>query len=169
VKPKESLTLLEINGIIDFCSRAFEEDLSPYFQTFIDPIHVLGKLDGELVSHALWITRYLQIRDQPVLRTAYIEAVATDPAHRRKGYSTLIMERVAREIMEFDIGCLSPADTTLYSRLGWEYWQGKLFARKGGSLIDFPDETAMILRTPLTPVLDTFSPLSVEWREGEVW
>jgi aminoglycoside 2'-N-acetyltransferase I len=169
VKPKEKLTFFEINGIIDFCSQAFEEEYSPYYLTYIDPIHVLGKLDGELVSHALWITRYLQIRDQSVLRTAYIEGVATDGAHRRKGYASALMERVAKEISEYDIGCLCPADTTLYSRLGWEYWQGTLYARKGGKLIEFPVDCAMILRTPNTPDLDISAALSIEWREKEVW
>ena len=64
----------------------------------------------------------------------------------------------------------APAKTTLYARLGWEYWQGPLFHRKNGKLIRDPvDEALMILRLPKTPDLNLSLPISVEWREGEVW
>jgi hypothetical protein len=35
--------------------------------------------------------------------------------------------------------------------------------------VDTPDERVMILSLPQTPSLDLDLPLSVEWREGEVW
>jgi hypothetical protein len=57
----------------------------------------------------------------------------------------------------------------MYARLGWEFWRGPLFIRRAGRLIPTPDEEVMILRLPKTPPLDLEAPLSVEWREGELW
>jgi aminoglycoside 2'-N-acetyltransferase I len=169
VKPGSSLSQNEIREVIDLCSLAFEEDFSSYLDEFDDPVHVLAKLDGILVSHALWITRWIEIRGLEPLKTAYVEGVATGEIHRGKGYATAIMKRLAGEIQGYDIGALSPADTTLYTRLGWEYWQGPLYARKKGDWVRVPEETAMILRTPKTPSIDIQAPLSIEWRKGDVW
>lgn len=82
VKPGDSLSQNEILEVIDLCSRAFEEDFSPYLDAFDDPVHVLVKLDGALVSHALWITRWMEIKGLTHLRTAYVEGVATDETLR---------------------------------------------------------------------------------------
>ncbi len=170
VIPGNQLSVVDRAAIVDLCSRAYQEDYEPYMKTFRDPVHLLGWLAGELVSHALWITRWLQIQGGPLWRTAYVEAVATAEACRGRGFASAVMQRLAREIVAFDIGALSPADTTLYARLGWEYWQGPLFTRTAaGWQPDPPDERVMILRLPNTPALDLHAPLSVEWREGEVW
>jgi len=156
-------------AILALCSQAFEEDYAPYLETFDDAVHILARLDGRLVSHALWITRWLQVGNGPLLRTAYVEGVATVENFRGQGFATTVMEHLVEEIADFEIGALSPADTSLYSRLGWEFWQGSLFHRKAGKLTPDPDETVMIWRLPKTPDLDLSRPLSVEWREGEVW
>ena len=169
VKPGNSLSQNETREVVDLCSQAFEEDYSSYLDVFDDPIHVLAKLDGVLVSHALWITRWMEIKGLPRLRTAYVEGVATQEIQRGKGYATAVMKRLAGEIQEYDIGALSPADTTLYSRLGWEYWQGQLYSRKDRYWLLVPEETAMILRTLRTPSLEIQAALSIEWREGDVW
>ena len=169
VKSGNSLSQNEIREVIDLCSRAFEEDFSSYLDEFGDPVHVLAKLDDVLVSHALWITRWMEIKDLARLRTAYVEGVATEEIHHGKGYATAVMKRLAGEIQGYDIGGLSPADTTLYTRLGWEYWQGSLYTRKDSAWLMVPEESAMILHTPRTPSLDIQASLSIEWREGEVW
>jgi aminoglycoside 2'-N-acetyltransferase I len=56
-----------------------------------------------------------------------------------------------------------------YARLGWELWRGPLFVRTDAGLMPTPDEEVMILRLPRTTPLDLDSPLSAEWREGELW
>lgn len=170
IVPKNRLSVTDTTTIISLCSHAFEEDYTPYFNSFDDSIHILGYLEGELVSHALWITRWLQINQGLLLRAAYVEGVATVEKYRGLGFATTLMERLAKEIVNFEIAALSPAETTLYARLGWEYWQGPLFHRKSGVLIpDPPDESVMILHLPQTPSLDLSLPISIEWREGEVW
>jgi aminoglycoside 2'-N-acetyltransferase I len=103
------------------------------------------------------------------LRTAYVEAVATEPAFQRRGFATAVMQRVAHAIGDFDLGGLSPSEVGFYERLGWELWRGPLSIRSAAGLIPTPNERVMILRLPRTPPLDLHSPLSAEWREGELW
>ncbi len=169
IKPGDALSHFEVEEIVGLCSRAYEEPFRPYLESFPSPIHVLGKLDGILVSHALWITRWIQVEGSFPMKTAYVEAVATEETQRGKGYASNVMTCLAEQILEYEIGGLSPAETTLYSRLGWEYWCGSLYSRKEGQWLLLPEERAMILRTPNTPALDIHTPLSIEWREGEVW
>jgi aminoglycoside 2'-N-acetyltransferase I len=178
MKPELTLQIISINDltaaslaeIITLCSQAYEEDFTPLIDSFENAVHILACLDDQLVSHALWITRWLQVSEGPLLRTAYVEAVATQEQLRNQGFATAVMARLADEIADFDLGGLSPAETTLYARLGWEYWRGALFHRKDGQLFPDPaDEELMILRLPNTPDLNLAKPISVEWREGEVW
>jgi aminoglycoside 2'-N-acetyltransferase I len=168
--PGSALTAAERSAILDLVNHAYEEDLTALFHTFAGATHVLGTVDETLVSHALWVTRWLQVDDGPLLHTAYVELVATDAVWRRRGFATAVMERVAEEIQDYDIGALSPFSVSYYAGLGWERWQGPLFIRQDGRRLPTPDdEDVMILRLPKTPPLDLHASLSVEWREGEVW
>lgn len=151
------------------CNRAYEEDLEPYFKTFTDATHVLGTLDGVLVSHAMWVTRWLQPGDGPRLRTAYVEMVATAPEFEQRGFATAVMHRLMEAISGFDLAALCPAETGVYARLGWVYWWGPLFIHTDEALMPTPDERVMILRLPKTPALDLNLPLAAEWRAGELW
>lgn len=164
-----ALSPAEWAEVLALCNRAYEEDLEPLFETFEGGTHVLGSLSGSIVSHAMWVTRWLQPGDGPLLRTAYVEMVATDPPYQRRGFASLVMERLAEGIADFDLGGLSPAFPLMYARLGWEFWRGPLFIRRSDRLIPTPDEDVMILRLPKTPPLDLEAPLSVEWRAGELW
>jgi aminoglycoside 2'-N-acetyltransferase I len=166
----DSLSDIDRRTLISLCSRAFEEELEPLFNTFVDATHVLGYWDGSLVSHALWITRSLQVGTGPLLRTAYVEAVATEQAYRHRGFATEIMKRVADEVQDFDLAALSPFSVAYYERLGWELWRGPLFVRtENGLSPSLDDEEVMVLRLPGTPDLDLDASLSAEWREGELW
>jgi aminoglycoside 2'-N-acetyltransferase I len=156
--------------ILDLCNRAYEEDLGLIFNTFKDATHVLGFLETTLVSHALWVTRWLQMGNNSVMRTAYIEAVAAEKIYRARGFASMIMKRVAQEIQDFDLAALSPFSVAYYARLGWELWYGPLFIRTDEGLLQTPrDGDVMILQLPQTPELDLYAPLSAEWREGELW
>ncbi len=104
------------------------------------------------------------------MRTAYIEATATEKMYRTRGYAATVMNRVAEVIQDFELGVLSPFSVAYYERLGWELWHGPLFIRTGEGLMRTPrDGDVMILRLPHTPFLDLYAPLSAEWREGELW
>ena len=167
VVSSESLSGDDRENIIALCSRAYEEDFE--LLPFGEATHVLGYYAGRLASHAMWVTRWLQPGNEPPLCTAYVEAVATESEYRNRRFATRVMERLAESIVDFDLGALSPAETSLYSRLGWTFWQGPLFIRTSGELLSTPDERVMVLRLPKTPPLDIEASLSAEWRHGELW
>ena len=159
-----------LREICALCTEAYQEDFSVHLEFLGGGVHVVGRLDGVLVSHAMWVTRMLEPAGRPALRTAYVEAVATKPSHQRQGFASAILTRLASEIWDFDLGALSPSDPSFYARLGWERWQGPLFIRTDQGLLTTPDESVMILRLPGTPRdLDLTVSLSAEWRSGELW
>src|SRR4030067_3612853 len=76
--------------VLFLCSLAYENDFEPVLSIFKNPTHVLAYVYEVLVSHALWITRWLQYDHLLMLRTAYIEAVAAHPAHQQLGLGTAV-------------------------------------------------------------------------------
>ena len=170
VSPGNELPDQTRREIVDLCTLAFEEDLESLLASFKGSVHVLGRLEPTLVTHALWVTRWLQAGTGMLMRTAYVEAVATDPSFRGRGYATSVMHRIAEEIEDYDLGGLAPFSVSYYARMGWERWRGPLFIRTEDGLLPTPDEeNVMILRLPNTPHLDLDVPLSAEWRKGELW
>jgi aminoglycoside 2'-N-acetyltransferase I len=165
----ESLSKRERAGVLALCSRAFNMNYEPLFNTFRAATHILARQDGALVGHALWVTRWLHSDALPLLRTAYVEAVAVEEAFRGRGIGTTVMQRLAQEIVDFDLGGLATGRPSFYARLGWETWRGPLSVRTADKVIPTPENGMMILRLPKTPQLDLDAPLSAEWREGELW
>jgi len=162
----ESLSASALAAIRELCDLAYGK---PVFETFTGGEHLLGRYRGRLVAHAMWITRWLQPQGHAPLKTAYVKLVATHPRHRLRGYATAIMERVAVEIANEELGGLSPASHRLYERLGWRFWRGPLFTRTAGGTLPTPGERVMVLQLSRTPPLDFQAPMSIEWRRGEVW
>lgn len=169
ILPGDELTPQAYADVLEMCNRAYEEDLGALFNTFNHTTHVLGYLGGALASHAMWVTRWLQAGDGPLLRTAYVEMVATEPRLQRRGLATAVMRRLAESITEYDLGALCTGSPEFYARLGWVDWRGALFIRAREGLMLVPDERVMILWLPKTPALDLDLPLSAEWRAGELW
>lgn len=156
--------------IVALCNRAYGEDLETLLETFAGATHVLGYHHDLLISHALWVTRYLQAGANPVMRTAYVEAVATEADFRQRGFASSIMKHLVGEIQDYELAALSPFSVEYYARLGWERWRGPLFIRTKESLVPSTEaEEVMIFRLPKTPPLDLNASLSAEWREGELW
>jgi aminoglycoside 2'-N-acetyltransferase I len=170
VKAGRDLSRDEYLEILGLCTQAFRRDYSPFMESFKDPTHILGRYGGKLVSHVLWITRWLQIGASPLLRTAYIEALATDLNQRNKGFASEIMRKVVGEIQDYDIAALATGSQGFYARLGWQLWCGPLFVRGEQGLLPTPDEHGvMVLPLARTPPFDLNSSLSVEWRKIELW
>jgi aminoglycoside 2'-N-acetyltransferase I len=165
------LSSSERKAIIDVCTQAYGEDFTAILAQFPDAIHLLAHRESRLVSHACWVTRWLQPDGLPLLKTAYVEAVATVPAFQRKGIGSAVMQRVAMEIQDYALGGLCAAHDHIgfYRRLGWEIWCGPKAIRTSETLIATPDEDVMILRTAKTPPLNIFTTITAEWREGDVW
>ena len=151
------------------CNEAYGEDVTRCFADVGPGIHLLGWHGPALVSHVMWVDRMLYLEGHEPLRSAYVELVATRTRDLRHGYATNLMQRLALEIQAYDIGALSPANTSLYDRVGWERWRGALFHRTAGGVVPDPGEEVMVLRLPGSPAFDLTADLSVDWRPGEVW
>ena len=169
VASADLLSAAERDEILSLCAAAFDEDVGRMFALLPGSTHVRARLDGRLVGHACWVTRWLQPDGLPPLRTAYVEAVAVDPDHQRRGIGGRIMRRLVAEVQDYDLTALSPAVEPFYARLGWEPWRGPTAIRTDGGSLPTPDEEIMILRTRRTPPLDLNARISAEWREGELW
>jgi aminoglycoside 2'-N-acetyltransferase I len=169
VVPTDALSASDLDEVRALCSDAYREDFTRTFDQLGPGWHVMGRREGILVSHAMWVTRLLQPTSLEPLRTAYVEAVATEPAYQRRGYATAVLRRLAEEVQDFDLAALSPSEEGFYGRLGWELWRGPLLIRRGRVLEATPDDQVMVLRLPRTPGLDLDEPLSAEWRRGELW
>jgi aminoglycoside 2'-N-acetyltransferase I len=161
--------------IIALCEAAYGEDFARLFEELTGSVHVLLRDErGVLVSHAEWVTRWLQPAAHPILRTAYVEAVATAPERQGRGLATAVLRHVSDVLgtdSSWELAALSPSDPAFYAHLGWELWPGPLGIRRGDCIEPTPsDEQVMILRLVRTPAtLVTTSLLTAEWRVGELW
>ncbi len=84
-------------SIIHVCKTAHQEEEFTHLFSYIPSggIHVLAYREHELVSHAVATTRWLQPKGLPLLRTAYIDAVATLPAYQGQGIGSTLMCHLA--------------------------------------------------------------------------
>ena len=161
--------------IIRLCEAAYAESFAHLFNDLPNSVHILARDYGSLlVSHAAWVTRWLQPEGHSVLRTAYVEAVATLPEHQHRGLATAVLrhfDEIVRSDATWQLAALSPSDSAFYVRLGWELWEGPLAIRHEDHIEPTPPgEEVMILRLPRTPsTLVTTSLLTAEWRVGELW
>lgn len=165
----DRLPLAQKAAIISLCSVAYEEDFNHLFENLPGSVHVLANLNGKVVSHAAWVTRWLQPEGGRVLRTSYVEAVATAPSHQRRGFATAVLRKLQTHLSQYELGGLSPSDAAFYERLGWECWRGPLAIRTKEELLPTPEEEVMILRLPRTPPLNLDGLLTAEWRVGDWW
>ena len=161
------------SAIIDLCVLAHREDDFRNLFSYVPSggLHVLAFQGEQLVSHAMVTTRWLQPEGHPVLKTAYIDAVATLPAHQGLGYGSALMRHLASRIDgEYDITCLETERVGFYEKLGWQLWRGPLAGRSEQSLIPTPEQSGiMILRLAQTPALNLDSMLTIECQNERIW
>jgi aminoglycoside 2'-N-acetyltransferase I len=160
-------------AIIELCVEAHQEQDFRNLFTYVPSggWHFLAYHNELLVSHAMVTTRWLQTEDLLLLKTAYIDAVATLPAHQGQGYGSALMQQLASEIdREYVIACLETDRETFYERLGWQTWRGPLAGRGDHDLIPTPEQHGvMVLRLSQTPTLDFDSMLTIECQTGRIW
>lgn len=134
-------------------------------------VHFVLDVDGGIVAHASVVERELHVGDVP-LRTGYVEAVATSPAHQNAGYGSLVMADATTYIQTmFELGALGTGRHAFYERLGWRTWRGRAYVRTAAGLRRTPDEEGyiLVLETPASPRLDPTLAISCDWRPGDVW
>src|SRR5574341_1093247 len=105
-------------SIVDLCTEAHGEDFGPLFSYLpSEGLHALGSLGDLLISHAVVTTRWLQTEELPLLRTAYVDAMATLPAYQSQGYGSDVMSFLAQSITpDFEIACLQTGRNGFYTR-----------------------------------------------------
>jgi len=167
----EDLTAAHRSSIVDVCIAAHEiDDFKNLFTHIKDGRHVLAYREGELVSHAVATTRWVQPDGRRALRTAYIDAVSTLPQYEGRGYGSAVMRRLAAEIDDYEIACLQTDRPGFYDRLGWEIWRGPLAGRGEHGLVPTPEQRGvMVLRLATTPPLDLDRQLTIECQPYRIW
>ena len=159
---------MERSAIVCLCTTAHQADFGPLF-SFLPPdgLHVLGYSADQLIGHAVVTTRWLQPANLPVLKTAYVDAVAAHPRYQGQGIGSAVLRRLAAVIADYEIACLETEHVSFYARLGWEEWREPLAGRRRTELIPTPEQKGiMILRLPRTPQLDLDSLLTIEYQGG---
>jgi aminoglycoside 2'-N-acetyltransferase I len=160
-------------AIIDVCVMAHQEEDFRNLFSYVPSggWHFLAFQGEQLVSHALVTTRWLQPEGHPLLRTAYIDAVATLPAYQGRGHASALMRHLASRIDdEYVLACLESERVEFYERLGWELWRGPLAGRSEQGLIPTPEQKGiMILRLSQAPGLDLDSTLTIEAQATRIW
>lgn len=158
--------------IIELCIAAHQnEDFNNLFSYIPSGgRHFLAYREAELVSHAVVTTRGLQPEGQPILKTAYVDAVATSPVYQGQGYGSAVMRHLAENIPDYEIACLETEKIGFYERLGWEVWRGPLAGRSEQGLIPTPEQKGvMILRLAGTHALNLDGKLTIECQAGRIW
>jgi aminoglycoside 2'-N-acetyltransferase I len=118
-------------AIIHVCRTAHQEDDFQHLFSYIPAggLHVLAYREEELVGHAVVTARRLQPEGLPVLRTAYIDAVATLPVYQGQGIGRRLMSHLASLLDDYEIACLETDRVAFYAGLGWQLWRGPLASR----------------------------------------
>src|SRR5689334_23265110 len=100
-------------AIVRVCNDPIHANDFDMLFSFLPPdgLHVMGYLGDELVSHAVATTRWLQTGPSPLLKTAYIDAVATATAYQGRGFGSSVMRGLAREVgADYEAACLETSD-----------------------------------------------------------
>jgi aminoglycoside 2'-N-acetyltransferase I len=160
-------------AIVNLCVAAHQEEDFKNLFSYVPSggLHFLAWQGEQLVSHAMVTTRWLQPQGHPLLRTAYVDAVATLPTAQRRGYGSAVMRHLADRIDdEYVIGCLETERVGFYEQLGWEIWRGPLAGRSEQGLIPTPEQKGiLVLRLSQTPVLNLDSTLTIECQAERIW
>ena len=95
----QEVSLAERREIQRLCDEAYGENLSHLFAAYRPDFHVLARLGDEmLIGHAMVVTRWLQAGTCPLLRTGYVELMATHPAWQGKGVGRAVMQVLTQAI-----------------------------------------------------------------------
>src|SRR5919109_4342110 len=161
------------DAIVHLCVLAHQEEDFKNLFSYVSSggWHFLAFQGEQLVSHAMVTTRWLQPEGHPLLKTAYIDAVATLPTAQGHGHGSRLMRYLADKIEgEYIIGCLETERVEFYKRLGWEVWRGALAGRSEQGLVATPEQKGiMVLRLSQTPILNLESMLTIECQDERIW
>ena len=159
----------DLRALLD---AAFDGDFSDHdWDHAVGGTHVWLTRSQRVVSHGSLVERTITCTGTR-LRVGFVEAVATETAHRRQGCGGAVMKRIGELIRGgHPLGVLSTSAHGFYETLGWERWRGPTFMEgpDGPEATPNDDGDIMILRTPRSPRLDLDGAIVCDWRPGDVW
>jgi aminoglycoside 2'-N-acetyltransferase I len=169
LSPKIVRSLRELFGAVwgDGSEGFTDED----WDHAVGGVHFILQEGEVIVAHASVVDRQLHTSGHR-LATGYVEAVATSPIRQGQGLGSSVMRKVTEYIDgTFSLGALATGRFAFYERLGWTRWTGPTYVRTETGLIRTPEEDGNVLvrLTPASPELDLSTPISCEWRPGDVW
>ena len=173
--PAGDLTPGVLRAIRSLCDAAWADEDEAFgdedWRHALGGLHAVLEDEGEIVAHGSVVPRTLRVGgvDTP---TGYVEAVATLPNLRRRGYGSAVMRELTTYIdATYPLGALSTGVPSFYERLGWTRWMGPTSVLVDADIRPTPEEDGAILVrfTPTSPPLDPGGPISCDWREGDVW
>ncbi|RJQ71579.1 GNAT family N-acetyltransferase [Pseudonocardiaceae bacterium YIM PH 21723] len=166
------LDATDLAKIREFLTLAYDGEFSDTdWANSLGGVHALIWADDELIAHGSVVQRRMLVADR-LLRTGYIEAIATHPEHRRNGYGNAIMDGLELVLRgAYELGALSTGGDAvrLYTERGWQLWEGptSVFGRSGVELT--PDEDGGIYVLPVTGPVNLSGPITCDFRDGDVW
>jgi aminoglycoside 2'-N-acetyltransferase I len=150
-----------------FAGELTEED----WEHCLGGIHGLAYDGGELVGHAALVQRRMLYAGR-ALRTGYVEGVAVDAAHRRRGHGVALLTALAPFIRgAYEVGALAATEdgAKLYAAAGWRRWEGPLSGLTLEGVRRTPAEDGDVWVLEADVALDVTRPLACDWREGDLW
>jgi aminoglycoside 2'-N-acetyltransferase I len=154
------------------CVRAFGQRFGDDdWRHALGGLHALLRDGDRLVGHGAVVQRQL-VHAGRVLRTGYVEAVAVDPAHRRRGHASTVMSALEDVVRRaYDLGALAASadGARLYAARGWTLWRGPTSALTADGVVRTPDEDGDVWVLPVTADLDPDGGLTCDWRDGDLW
>jgi aminoglycoside 2'-N-acetyltransferase I len=150
---------------------AFDEFEEYDWEHALGGVHALAWEGDELVGHASVVQRQL-LHGGRALRTGYVEGVAVRADQRRRGHGAVMMDALERVIRgAYELGALGATDdgVRLYTRRGWQRWDGRLSALTRTGVERTPEEEGHVYVLPVSAPLDRSGELTCDLREGDVW
>jgi aminoglycoside 2'-N-acetyltransferase I len=134
-------------------------------------MHAVICVRSALIGHAAVVQRRILLGDT-ALRCGYVEAVAVREDHRGQGLAHALMDAVEQVIRGgYPLGALSTSDLgrPLYTGRGWQPWRGPTSALTPNGVVRTPDDDGAVFVLPVSTTLDTSTPITCDWRDGDVW
>jgi aminoglycoside 2'-N-acetyltransferase I len=141
----EALRPDEVVALRELFDEAWSDDVEGFTDQdwghAVGGVHVIAEADGRVVAHASVVQRELHTAGHR-LRTGYVEAVATQPSHQRRGLGSLVIGEVGELIdRNYRLGALATGVVGFYERLGWVAGRVRPSSGRRGGSFERPKRT----------------------------
>ena len=161
IREREAFSIAELADLLAWLEAAWDDPPGSWSQAHWQqigpgPHFLIYDERGGLAAHACIGVLDVEAAEL-VLRTGYVEDVATRVDMRGHGLATALMRELMtwlRSAPDLELAALSTGSHRFYESFGWERWRGpSAVTEPNGSRTPTPDEDGgiMIARLPRTP------------------